>query len=177
MAVGTKSNLRECSKCNGWFPITNEFFYRHSQRSDGFHSWCKRCCKDGNEKSKQKKYSTFDGRISTFLISCKNSATKRNQEFSLTREDFIEMWDRQSGICVYTGFPMELQPKTLLSVSVERIDSSIGYTPSNTVLCCNVVNRMKSDLDAQTFFDVCRSVTLWLSNEKLELDVEFIKDA
>jgi hypothetical protein len=87
------------------------------------------------------------------------------------------MWDRQEGICVYTGFKMELQPNTLLSVSVERVDSNVGYIPENTVLCCNVVNRMKSDLDAEIFFDICRSVTRWLSNENLELDVEFSKDA
>jgi hypothetical protein len=36
---------------------------------------------------------------------------------------------------------------------------------------------MKSDLDAEIFFDICRSVTRWLSNENLELDVEFSKDA
>lgn len=87
------------------------------------------------------------------------------------------MWDAQGGVCVYTGMKMELQPNTLLSVSVERIDSSIGYTPDNTVLCCNAINRMKSDLDAQTFVDLCRSVVLWLSDEKLDLDVEFVKDA
>lgn len=171
------AKVRSCSHCSGEFPATAEFFYRHSQTSDGWHSWCKPCCKEGNKRSLVKKYSTFEGRISTFLLSCKTSAKKRGQEFSLTRNDFLHMWDAQDGVCVYTGMKMELQPNTLLSVSVERIDSSIGYTSDNTVLCCNVINRMKSDLDAQTFFDLCRSVTLWLSDEKLELDVEFVKDA
>jgi len=87
------------------------------------------------------------------------------------------MWETQGGVCVYTGLEMELQPNTLLSVSVERIDSKIGYTSENTVLCCNVVNRMKSDLDGQTFFDVCKAVTMWLSDDKTNLDVEFVKDA
>lgn len=71
---------------------------------------------------------------------------------------------------------MELQPNTLLSVSVERIDSEIGYTAQNTVLCCNIINRMKSDLDGQTFFDLCKAVTVWLSDKDLNLNVEFVKD-
>jgi len=171
------AHFRPCSHCGEKFPATSEFFYRHSQTSDGWHSWCKPCCKAGNERSKIKKYSTFDGRISTFLASCRASAKKRGNEFSLTRDDFLHMWEAQGGLCVYTGLEMELQPNTLLSVSVERIDSSIGYTGGNTVLCCNVVNRMKSDLDGQTFFDMCKAVTLWLSNENLNLDVEFVKDA
>jgi len=168
---------RLCFSCKSTFPATNEFFFRHSQRKDGLHSWCKDCCRIGNLKSKQKLYSTFEGRIKTFLRSCKNSSEKRGHEFSITRQDLIDMWERQEGICVYTGLKMELQPNTLLSVSVERINSDIGYTSENTVLCCNVVNRMKSDLDAEIFFDICKSVTMWLSNENLTLDVEFVKDA
>jgi len=175
--MGKKPASRLCSKCGECFPPTSEFFYRHSQRSDGFHSWCKPCCKKGNQRSLEKRYATFEGRITTFLGSCKNSAQKRNQEFSLTRRDFVDMWAAQDGLCVYTGIEMELQPNTLLSVSVERIDSSVGYTAENTVLCCNAVNRMKSDLDPETFFDLCKAVTLWLSDENLNRDVEMVKDA
>ena len=168
---------RPCSHCGEMFPATKEFFYRHSQTSDGFHSWCKQCCRDGNKRSLAKKYSTFEGRISTFLLSCRKSSEKRGNEFDLTREDFIEMWEKQDGMCVYTGFKMDLQPNTLFSVSVERIDSSIGYTADNTVLCCNVINRMKSNLEGKTFFDMCKSVTTWLSDDDLNRNVEFVKDA
>lgn len=171
------AKMRTCSHCGNEFPATSDFFYRHKNTSDGWHSWCKPCCREGNKRSLAKRYSTFEGRISTFLLSCKTSAKKRGQEFSLTRNDFLQMWDAQGGLCVYTGMQMELQPNTLLSVSVERVDSSIGYTASNTVLCCNVVNRMKSNLDGQTFFDMCKAVTLWMSDESLNLDVEFVKDA
>lgn len=168
---------RLCSHCKGTFPANSEFFYRHSQTSDGWHSWCKPCCREGNKRSLAKKYSTFEGRISTFLLSCRKSSEKRGNEFSLTREDFVNMWEKQDGICVYTGMQMDLQPNTPLSVSVERVDSNIGYTESNTVLCCNVINRMKSNLDGETFFDMCKAVTLWMSDESLNRDVEFIKDA
>lgn len=166
---------RTCFRCKKEFLATKEFFFGHSQRSDGLHSWCKACCKAGGSLSRAKKYSTFEGRIPTFLISCKRSAASRNQEFSLTRQDFLDMWVTQEGLCVYTGYQMDLQANTLYSVSVERIDSAKGYTPDNTVLCCNGVNRMKSDLRAEDFYDFCKAVTVWLSDEDLNLGVEFIK--
>ena len=175
--MAKKPGLKSCSKCNGEFPATKEHFYAHSQTPDGFHSWCKSCCKEGNKKSIEKKYSTFEGRITTFLRTCKDSAKKRNQEFSLTRQNFLDMWEQQEGLCVYTGLPMELAPATLFSVSVERVDNSVGYTAENTVLVTNAVNRMKSNMEGEDFFHFCKCVTLWLSNKELDLDVEFDKYA
>jgi len=166
---------RGCSKCAKSYPATSEYFFKSSNRKDGLHSWCKACCKEGNKRSIDKKYSTFEGRITTFIRTCRNSAEKRGQEFSLTRKDFSDMWEKQQGACVYSGLSMLLEPGQLLSVSVERIDSRIGYTPENTVLCCNVVNRMKSDLEPHVFYEMCKSVTGWLSDDKNELDVEFKK--
>jgi hypothetical protein len=86
------------------------------------------------------------------------------------------MWAAQEGLCVYTGYQMDLQANTLYSVSVERIDSSKGYVPENTVLCCNAVNRMKSDLRADDFYDFCKAVALWLSDDNMDLAVEFEKN-
>jgi hypothetical protein len=61
------------------------------------------------------------------------------------------------------------------SVSVERIDNSIGYTAENTILVCNIVNRMKSDIAGETFFDVCRDVVKHLGDAEGNLDVDFYK--
>ena len=166
---------RACSKCKKEFPANGEHFFKHSQRKDGLHSWCKPCCKEGNQKSLRKKYSTFEGRITTFLRTCKTSAKKRNQEFSLTRQDFLDMWEKQNGICVYSGIPMELAPNTLKSVSVERVNNDTGYTPENTVLVTNAVNKMKSNMKGEDFFEFCKQVTIWMSDKNLNRVVNFTK--
>lgn len=93
----------------------------------------------------------------------------------MTRQDLIEMWELQKGICVYTGIEMTTQPSSPYSVSVERIDSSIGYTRENTVLVCNAVNKMKTNLNPVLFFEFCSAVTKHLGDEYGNLSVRFIK--
>lgn len=167
------TNEKICAKC-GVKTSTNNFF-KHSQTQDGWHSWCKSCCKEGNKKSREKKYSSFEGRVTTFLRTCKHSALKRNNEFSLTRKMLLDMWEKQDGICVYTGIEMTTQPNFPYSVSVERINSNVGYTKENTVLVCNAINKMKTDLDPVLFFEMCSVVTKFLGDKNGNLNVEFIK--
>jgi len=162
-----------CAKCSGKFPVS--VFYKHVQTADGWHSWCKACCREGSIKSREKKYSSFESRIKTFLRCCKVSAIKRGHEFSLTADDLRKAWDMQGGLCAYTGIPMTTQANLPHSVSVERVDNDIGYTEANTVLVCKAINAMKSDLDAKLFYDMCKSVVNWLGDESKELEVEFRK--
>jgi hypothetical protein len=53
---------------------------------------------------------------------------------------------------------MDTQPNLFNSVSIERINSSIGYTKDNCVLVCNVVNRMKSDIELDVFLKMCKEI-------------------
>ncbi len=168
-----EDNTKTCSKCSGRFSVT--LFYKHNQTVDGWHSWCKPCCREGNLRSTEKKYATFDGRLATFLISCRNSARKRKQEFTITAEDLKKAWELQGGVCAYTGIPMTTQPNLPHSVSVERVDNDVGYTEPNTILVCRAINAMKSDLDAKLFYDMCKSVVDWLGDEQGQLAVEFVK--
>lgn len=162
-----------CAKCGTKASVSN--FFRHSATQDGWHSWCKECCKIGNQKSKEKKYLSFEGRINTILQSCKRSAKKRGHIVNLTRDDLLEMWNYQEGVCAYTGIVMLTQANSPYSVSVERIDNSVGYTKENTILVCNIVNKMKSNFDGVLFYKICRAVVDMLGDEEGNLGVDFIK--
>lgn len=153
-----ETNEKICAKCDEKLDVSN--FFRHKETNDGFHSWCKKCCKIGNLKSREKKYSTFEGRITVLLRTCKTSSIKRGgQEMTLTRESLLELWEKQKKLCFYTDIRMDTQPELFNSVSVERIDSKIGYTIDNVVLVCNVINRMKSDLPFNLFIEMCHKVS------------------
>lgn len=162
-----------CAKCGVKTSVEN--FFKHNQTQDGWHSWCKPCCKEANRKSLEKRYASFEGRVTTFINSCRKSAQKRGNEFELTRQDFLDMWEFQGGKCAYTFIDMTTQSNSPFSVSVERIDNSIGYTKENTILVCNVVNKMKSDFPGELFYAICKAVVEHLGDADGNLAVDFEK--
>ena len=161
--------MKFCFRCKQ--EKSYEFFFKHHQTSDGFHSWCKSCCTEGNNKSRAKQNSTIEGRAKIFLQNARKSAAKRNQEFLLSVEDIVNFWKQQDEICAYSGRKMTLDAGKLETVSIERIDSSIGYTKDNTILVCQAINRMKSDFTLQEFFDLCSDVTHFIGDDNFKLAV------
>jgi hypothetical protein len=162
--------MKICSSCKNEFELNN--FFKHSQTSDGHHSWCKGCCTIGNNKSRAKVNSTIEGKAKIFLQNARKASIKRSNEFQLEISDVVDMWDKQLKICPYSGIEMVLESGKFNTVSIERIDSKVGYTKNNTILVCNAINRMKSDFEFNDFFNLCKSVTTFLSDDNLNLQVE-----
>lgn len=64
----------------------------------------------------------------------------------ISLDDFIQLFLNHKGKCFYTGLSYSLNGegmKNPLTVTVDRIDSSIGYTKDNIVFCCFFVNNAK----------------------------------
>lgn len=108
-------------------------------------------------REREKTYkNSFNGRLRALLGSSNKYAKQRKQEFSITYEDLIELWNLQEGLCSITKIPMQLesgtrQNKNYYRISIDRIDNSIGYTRENIHLVCFAVNQMKSDLTMKEF--------------------------
>jgi hypothetical protein len=96
------------------------------------------------------------------LKSAKRRATIFKFEFNLTEADLIKQWSVQKGKCTYTGLPMSkesgVRVANQMKVSIDRINSSLGYVPSNIVLCIVWANQAKNNVDQNVFVDLCRSV-------------------
>ena len=161
--------MKTCFKCKTSKPFGA--YFKHAQTTDGYHSWCKECCRAGSARSLEKINSTIEGRARIFLRNAKNSATKRNQVFALTVADIVECWNTQWGVCAYSGRQMTLEAGHINTVSIERIDSAVGYTLENTILVCQAINRMKSDFSLDDFHALCADVAQFLGDDKLELVV------
>lgn len=161
--------MKTCFSCKTSKP--HSLFFKHNQTADGYHSWCKSCCTEGNKRSRAKINSTIEGRARVFLQNAKKAAAKRQQAFALTVDDVVACWEEQDGVCVYSGRQMTLSAGQLTTVSIERINSNEGYTPENTVLVCQAINRMKSDFEFDDFYNLCRDVAVFLGTDKFELAV------
>lgn len=85
----------------------------------------------------------------------KRGAIKRDLEYSLSEEKFNELI---VGKCFYCGDRFtnikKGQGKTsgdFIYTGIDRIDSSLGYTESNSVSCCWMCNNMKNNTNIEIF--------------------------
>jgi len=96
----------------------------------------------------------------------KSRAKEKNIEFNITKDFLIELYNKQKGLCYYSGFKMRTSVENRnrnntdsYSISIERLDSLKGYIDTNIVLCCNVINLMKNGLIEKEFLDICKNIT------------------
>ena len=62
-------------------------------------------------------------------------------------------------ICYYTGIILTLEPKQPNTISLDRIDSSLGYTKDNVMFCLVEINLMKRDYSKERFTELCKMVS------------------
>lgn len=72
-----------------------------------------------------------------------------------------ELWVAQQGVCALTGREMTTEANAPNVGSVDRKDSTRGYTPDNVQWVCAWVNYMKGPVDEELFFDRCAELAAW----------------
>lgn len=151
--VGVAS--KRCCKCFLEKPI-QEFLRKTDKNERGFRkvSICKSCTSKRHSTNYRE---SIEKRVPYLINAARARALKRNLEFSIKKEDLVEKYKQQKGLCFYSKRVMSLNTGDD-SVSVERKDSSKGYTLENTVLCLWAVNRMKNDLETEFFISLCKDV-------------------
>ena len=80
----------------------------------------------------------------------KNRSTAKGLESDIDYKFLMELFDKQEGKCYYTGLKMKTEKgKTYDIMSLDRVNSSIGYMKDNVVFCINSINMMKADHDME----------------------------
>lgn len=118
-------------------------------------SSCKRC--RGQNSATWKGYRDISG---TFLGQYRWDAKRKGRSFTVTAEDLWKIWEDQGGLCAYSGLPL-VHGET---ASIDRIDSSIGYTKGNVQWVHRDINRMKTDFNEDYFISLCQSVATYKEN-------------
>ena len=85
-------------------------------------------------------------------------AREKNIEWSLSLPFLLGMWEKQESKCAYSGVPFTYEENHPHTVSLDRIDSSKGYTEDNVQLVCTIVNYIKQRFDEKQFFAFCGSI-------------------
>ena len=124
-------------------------------------SRCKICDKIKRQKHYQKVATKHVSSVENFLkYKLGNCSQKKNVLITITHKDLIDQYNLQNGKCFYSGRPLaiEMRTKSLDSLSIDRVDSSKGYTPDNIVLCCSIINIMKLDTPTNEFIKICQDI-------------------
>ncbi|MBW4510921.1 MAG: hypothetical protein KME64_31050 [Scytonematopsis contorta HA4267-MV1] len=97
----------------------------------------------------------------------KKSAKRRGHECSVTLADLKNLWEKQNGICPYTGWDLILLLCTtdyentafnIKRASVDRKDCSISYIPSNIQFVAAIANFAKNVFTDDDLISFCEAV-------------------
>lgn len=101
---------------------------------------------------------TLDYIIKDRLRAAKSRAEQRGFEFELTPEYIKELLNKQNNRCFYTGYEFINENNNPMALSIDRIDSSKGYSRNNVNLVCWLVNAMKTDISHEGFIRTCADI-------------------
>jgi hypothetical protein len=171
-----------CHRCKQIF-TRNEKTYRQQQIKRRSLPFCSRSCAAAhrNETLPKSNYSIKHlesiGKIQNwsgnkreiyspfkyFLGKCRERKRQKGSDFDIDLPYLKNLWEKQCGICPYTGLKMVLPNSTLehskcrslKKASLDRIDPTKGYLRGNVEFVCLIVNFAKnaySKEDVKNFF-------------------------
>ncbi|GAA6622310.1 hypothetical protein NUACC26_081330 [Scytonema sp. NUACC26] len=97
----------------------------------------------------------------------KKSSKHRKQECTVALEDLKYLWEKQNGICPYTGWELVLLPSTndyentrltINRASVDRLDSTQGYSLDNIQFVAVIANFAKNAFLEEDLINFCYDV-------------------
>jgi len=170
-----KKYTRQCPKCN-------ETIF-HSSAGSRYHCRTDVCrkCSDKNKSranygENNGKWMGYNGISQSYFNDVKRGAQRRNHIFDITIEDMWCQFDKQNKKCAYTGILMELPKRGKKyrkgTASLDRIDSTKGYTVKNIQWVHKDINWMKQDFNNSYFIKMCSLVSENKVNSIIETPID-----
>lgn len=136
-----------------------ELHHRHAHLMNIRDGGCRKCYgarKHGPDCHRWTGYGELPG---SYWKRLKSNARNRGQEVHITIKEGWELFEAQGGRCALTGMKLTFAKwKAPGDASLDRIDSSKLYEPGNVQWIHKIVNKMKTDLDQETFLFWCKAV-------------------
>jgi 5-methylcytosine-specific restriction endonuclease McrA len=154
---------KKCPVCKKTLP--DEAFEMHKKaRKDGSvltypRNRCRECHQKKTNEAKSSSPKKYLSNLYTHLQYSRKTRDKKIWE--VTREEILDLWDKQEGRCALTNQLMTYKKgagRGDLNVSIDRIDPKGIYTISNIQLVCFRVNIMKHTLDESSLVWWCKNI-------------------
>lgn len=97
----------------------------------------------------------------------KHSAAEKGIAFTMTIDDLEAQWVKQDGKCAYTGHELtfgKVYADASRTASIDRIDSTKGYTSDNIQWARKDINWLKKNKPDQDFIQMCKDVARYRNN-------------
>lgn len=165
--------LKKCRTCGIEKPLSG--FNKDKTKKYGVGGECKPCATKTSHTYYLKNVDSIKTKVSIYRQSyvprhtrqidsrlrnlCTTARQRKNKEFNITETDLFDLWGKQEGLCAYTKLPMLATSNQFNTVSLDRIDSSIGYVVGNIQLVCTAINKMKQEYSEELFIKLCHLVS------------------
>lgn len=138
-------------------------------------AYCSKLCRVAAAKGREKdsRSSSVEGTLKSILHGIKSRAAKKQLAVDLDIEFLLWLYEQQNGKCSRTG-------RTLLAssgackvlsvsdtVSVDRVDSTKGYTKDNVELVTYSYNTAKNTMTTEEFITMCKQVLALAESDSL----------
>lgn len=151
--------------------ITNPEYYSLKKKKDKENRYKR---KDKELKYRQSRYYSSDLKniISITYSNVKGRAKQYSLQFDLDKEFLLDLIKVQEQKCALTGLDFKYDPENVevahkrpFAPSLDRIDSTKGYTKDNVRFVCIIVNFALSEFGDKAFDKMCRA---YMMNNLLE---------
>ena len=160
-----KDGKLKCHICGEYFDP--EYFHLAGENKysirNGRDKRCPKCKIEQNKKARQQysKETKLYKILQERWLGAKDRAYNKGIPFTITKEDLLELWKQQNGLCNVSKIPMTYEldnGRVFTNVSIDQKNSGQGYTKENIQLVCSAVNQLKSNWDMDTVVYICKQI-------------------
>lgn len=158
-----KGNKLLCTACLKYWEV-GDFTTNPQRRMDreGRHCVCKVCQSiQAKERRKRLHKDSLDKLLKERLNSIKTRCKEKGWSTDITLQYLKELLIEQDSCCAISGIKMThllSAGRVPTNLSIDRIDSSVGYTRGNVHFVCMAVNQMKSNLSMDLLIYFCKQI-------------------
>lgn len=162
-----KQETVQCDYCKIYFEKDSSEVKRNKQL--GRKIFCSRSCVGKHntpillQQQRNTEYLNPSNRKDEFSLFRKHLRRIRDRDpnCNITLEDLLDIWNKQEGKCTYSK--VKLQPSKykssnnqIYTLSIDRIDSSKGYTKDNIQFISIAMNHMKNNMSHEETLELIK---------------------